>query len=245
MTNNYLSIIVYACRRVILEPAGALAVAGLKKFIEENNISGSTFVAITSGANMDFNRLRVVSERADDSEKSLEITIPETPGAFRAMYSKIWPRNVTELTYRFNTDQGANVFVSFQPLIHVDNDFDAVMEDFRSDDFPCTDLSDNELAKTHIRHLAGGRSNASNERLFRFHFPESPGALQRFLEALDMKWNISLFHYRNYGDDFGRVLVGIQQNHGTKCEGMNAFLEELGYKYIEETNNPAYSKFLR
>lgn len=235
----------YNDARVILEPAGALAVAGLKKFIEENNISGSTFVAITSGANMDFNRLRVVSERADDSEKSLEITIPETPGAFRAMYSKIWPRNVTELTYRFNTDQGANVFVSFQPLKNVDNDFDAVMEDFRSDDFLCTDLSDNELAKTHIRHLAGGRSNASNERLFRFHFPESPGALQRFLEALDMKWNISLFHYRNYGDDFGRVLVGIQQNHGTKCEGMNAFLEKLGYKYIEETNNPAYTKFLR
>ena len=231
--------------RVILEPAGALAVAGLKKFIEENNISERTFVAITSGANMDFNRLRVVSERADDSERSLEITIPETPGAFRAMYSKIWPRNVTELTYRYNTDHEANVFVSFQPLIHVENDFEQVMEDFRSDDFSCTDLSDNELAKTHIRHLAGGRSDASHERLFRFHFPESPGALQRFLEALDMKWNISLFHYRNYGDDFGRVLVGIQQNHGTSCEGMNNFLEELCYKYIEETNNPAYSKFLR
>ena len=231
--------------RVILEPAGALAVAGLKKFVEENNISGSTFVAITSGANMDFNRLRVVSERADDSERSIEITIPETPGAFRQMYSKIWPRNVTELTYRYNTEHEANVFVSFQPLVHVENDFEQVMEDFRSDDFECTDLSDNELAKTHIRHLAGGRSNASHERLFRFHFPESPGALQRFLEALDMKWNISLFHYRNYGDDFGRVLVGIQQNHGSACEGMNNFLEELGYKYIEETNNPAYSKFLR
>ena len=219
--------------------------AGLKKFVEENNISGSTFVAITSGANMDFNRLRVVSERADDSERSLEITIPETPGAFRQMYSKIWPRNVTELTYRYNTEHEANVFVSFQPLVHVENDFEQVMEDFRSDDFECTDLSDNELAKMHIRHLAGGRSNASHERLFCFHFPESPGALQRFLEALDMKWNISLFHYRNYGDDFGRVLVGIQQNHGIACEGMNNFLEELGYKYIEETNNPAYSKFLR
>eukprot|EP00571_Detonula_confervacea_P010099 CAMPEP_0172306456 /NCGR_PEP_ID=MMETSP1058-20130122/7523_1 /TAXON_ID=83371 /ORGANISM="Detonula confervacea, Strain CCMP 353" /LENGTH=515 /DNA_ID=CAMNT_0013018349 /DNA_START=250 /DNA_END=1797 /DNA_ORIENTATION=- len=235
----------YNDARVILEPAGALGVAGLKKHIEENNISGKTFVAITSGANMDFNRLRVVSERADDSERSLEITIPESPGAFRAMYSKIWPRNVTELTYRFNTEQEANIFVSFQPLAHVKNDFDLVMEDFRKDDFQCTDLSDNELAKTHIRHLAGGRSNAPRERLFRFHFPESPGALQRFLESLDMKWNISLFHYRNYGDDFGRVLVGIQQNHGSECEGMNHFLEELGYKYIEETNNPAYSKFLR
>ena len=158
--------------RVILEPAGALAVAGLKKHIDEHSISGSTFVAITSGANMDFNRLRVVSERADDSERSLEITIPETPGAFRAMYGKIWPRNVTELTYRYNTEQEANVFVSFQPLIHVENDFEKVMEDFREDDFECTDLSDNELAKTHIRHLAGGRSNAPYERLFRFHFPE-------------------------------------------------------------------------
>lgn len=121
---------------------------------------------------MDFNRLRVVSERADDSEKTMEITIPESPGAFRAMYSKIWPRNVTELTYRYNTEKEASVFVSFQPLVHVENDFEQVMEDFRKDDFPCTDLCGNELAKTHIRHLAGGRSNAPYERLFRFHFPE-------------------------------------------------------------------------
>lgn len=129
-------------------------------------------MAITSGANMDFNRLRVVSERADESERSIEVTIPETPGAFREMYSKIWPRNVTELTYRYNTEQEANVFVSFQPLTHVENDFEQVMEDFRKDNFSCTDLCNNELAKTHIRHLAGGRSGAKHERLFRFHFPE-------------------------------------------------------------------------
>lgn len=235
----------YNDARVILEPAGALAVAGLKKYVEENNVTGSTFVAITSGANMDFNRLRVVSERADDSERSLMVTIPETPGAFRAMYRKIWPRNVTEFTYRYNTEREATVLVSFQPLPLVENDFARVMEDFDGDGFPCVDLSQNELAKTHIRHLAGGRSTAPHERLFRFHFPESPGALQRFLDALDMKWNISLFHYRNYGDDFGRVLVGIQQNKGLECEGMNNFLNLLGYKYIEETNNQAYSKFLR
>ena len=167
--------VVVACshsnaRRVVLEPAGALAVAGLKKYVEENNVSGSTFVAITSGANMDFNRLRVVSERADDSERTLMVTIPETPGAFRAMYAKIWPRNVTEFTYRFNTEREATVLVSFQPTGN--NDFLGVMEDFRADDFPCEDLSHNELAKTHIRHLAGGRSNAPHERLFRFHFPE-------------------------------------------------------------------------
>lgn len=157
-------------RRVILEPAGALAVAGLKKYVEENNVSGSTFVAITSGANMDFNRLRVVSERADDSERTLMVTIPETPGSFRAMYAKIWPRNVTEFTYRFNTEREATVLVSFQPMGN--SDFLGVMEDFRAEDFPCEDLSHNELAKTHIRHLAGGRSNAPHERLFRFHFPE-------------------------------------------------------------------------
>lgn len=159
-------------RRVILEPAGALAVAGLKKHIEENNSTGLTYVAITSGANMDFNRLRVVSERADDSERSLMVTIPETPGAFRAMYGKIWPRNVTEFTYRYNTEREATVLVSFQPLIQVENDFTKVMEDFESCGFPCVDLSQNELAKTHIRHLAGGRSTAPHERLFRFHFPE-------------------------------------------------------------------------
>jgi threonine dehydratase len=233
------------CSRVILEPAGALAVAGLKKYVEENNITGSTFVAITSGANMDFNRLRVVSERADDSERSLQITIPETPGSFREMYSKIWPRNVTEFSYRYETHQEANIFVSFQPLAHVENDFESVMDELKQSNFECSDISNNELAKTHIRHLAGGRSGCSFERLFRFHFPESPGALQRFLEALNMKWNISLFHYRNYGDDFGRVLVGIQQTQGEHCEGMNRFLQELGYQYIEETNNPAYNKFLR
>lgn len=235
----------YNDARVILEPAGALAIAGLKKHVEEKNISGSTFVAITSGANMDFNRLRIVAERADDSERSLMITIPETPGAFRAMYSKIWPRNVTALTYRYKTEHEANVFVSFQPLVHVERDYEKVMDDFTTAGFPCTDLTHDELAITHVKHLAGGRSNAPYERLFRFHFPESPGALQRFLDSLDMKWNISLFHYRNYGDDFGRVLVGIQQNKGRECEGMNNFLEELGYKYIEETNNPAYLKFLR
>ena len=237
--------LVYNDARVILEPAGALAVAGLKKFTEENNISGRTFVAITSGANMDFNRLRVVSERADDSERTVQITIPETPGSFRHMYSKIWPRNVTEFSYRYESGQEANVFLSFQPLPKVEGDYEQVIEALESENFPCYDLSHNELAKTHIRHLAGGRSGAPHERLFRFHFPESPGALQRFLDSLNMKWNISLFHYRNYGDDFGRCLVGIQQNHGVACEGMNKFLKELGYEYVEETNNSAYTKFLR
>ncbi|KAK1744438.1 threonine ammonia-lyase [Skeletonema marinoi] len=235
----------YNDARVILEPAGALAVAGLKKFTEENNITGRTFVAITSGANMDFNRLRVVSERADDSERTVQITIPETPGSFRLMYSKIWPRNVTEFSYRYECGQEANVFLSFQPLPNVEGDYEQVIQSLESENFPCNDLSHNELAKTHIRHLAGGRSGATHERLFRFHFPESPGALQRFLDSLNMKWNISLFHYRNYGDDFGRCLVGIQQNHGMKCEGMNQFLKDLGYEYVEETNNSAYTKFLR
>jgi threonine dehydratase len=190
----------YNDARVVLEPAGALAVAGLKKYVEENNITGSTFVSITSGANMDFNRLRVVSERADDSERSLEITIPESPGAFRAMYSTIWPRNVTELTYRYNTEHEANVFVSFQPLTHVENDFEQVIEELKAIDFPCTDLSDNELAKTHIRHLAGGRSHAPYESSRKHKFASDSLEVSNSLvtsllfsprEHCSVSWNLS------------------------------------------------------
>ena len=191
----------YNDARVVLEPAGALAVAGMKKYITENEISGQTYVAITSGANLDFDRLRFVSERADGSEKTLVVTIPETPGSFRALYSLIWPRNVTEFSYRHDSDddEGAHVLISFQPAMKIENDFEGIMDNIRENGFACTDVSQSELMKVHIRNMAGGRSSVPNERLFRFEFPESPGALQRFLLSLDIEWNVSLFHYRNHG----------------------------------------------
>ena len=227
-----------------MEPAdGALGVAGMKKYAKQNNITGQTLVAITSGANMDFDRLRFVSERADESEKTLAVTIPETPGAFRNLYSMIWPRNVTEFSYRYESEGNADILISFQPVLNIENDFEGVMSKLQENDFDCIDLTNNELAKVHIRHLAGGRSEVPHERLFRFDFPESPGALQRFLQNMDIDWNVSLFHYRNHGDDFGRVLVGIQVPENCDRRFLES-METLGYNYEEETDNPVYQKFL-
>jgi threonine dehydratase len=234
----------YNDARVVLEPAGALAVAGMRKYIEENEITGQSLVAITSGANMDFDRLRFVSERADGSERTLAVTIPEQPGTFRMLYSLIWPRNVTEFSYRYEGTGEAHIFISFQPVRNIENDFEGVMHNLKESGFSCLDMTHNELAKVHIRHLAGGRSPVEHERLFRFEFPESPGALQRFLLSLDMAWNVSLFHYRNHGDDFGRVLVGIQVPESSDDANLQSFLKKLGYRYIEETDNPIYRTFL-
>lgn len=234
----------YNDARVVLEPAGALAVAGMKKYVEENELTGHTLVAITSGANMDFDRLRFVSERADGSEKTLAVTIPESPGSFRALYSLIWPRNVTEFSYRYDNHGDAHVLISFQPVMNIENDFQGIVSSIRENGFECMDVSHSELAKVHIRNMAGGRSSVPNERLFRFDFPESPGALQRFLLSLDIEWNVSLFHYRNHGDDFGRVLVGIQVPESAD-EQLMRFLETLHYSYVEETDNPVYHLFLR
>jgi threonine dehydratase len=234
----------YNDARVVLEPAGALGVAGMKKYVEENEMTGQTLVAITSGANMDFDRLRFVSERADGSEKTLAVTIPETPGSFRALYSLIWPRNVTEFSYRYDNQGDAHVLISFQPVMNIENDFQAIINSIHESGFGCIDVSHSELAKVHIRNMAGGRSNVPNERLFRFDFPESPGALQRFLLSLDIEWNVSLFHYRNHGDDFGRVLVGIQVPE-TAHDQLLRFLDTLCYNYKEETDNPVYHLFLR
>lgn len=158
--------------RVVLEPAGALAVAGMKKYVNEKNITGQTMVAITSGANMDFDRLRFVSERADESEQTLAVTIPERPGAFRELYSLIWPRNVTEFSYRYETEGAAHIMISFQPVMNIENDFKNVVAKLKENDFLCLDLGNNELAKVHVRHLAGGRAVVPHERIFRFDFPE-------------------------------------------------------------------------
>ena len=233
----------YNDARVVLEPAGALGVAGMKKYVADNEISGQTLVAITSGANMDFDRLRFVSERADGSERTVACTIPEKPGTFRALYSLIWPRNVTEFSYRFESEGEAHILLSFRPVASIENDFEAVMQSLKENGFSCLDLSHNELAKVHVRHLAGGRSSVKNERLFRFHFPESPGALQRFLQSLEFDMNVSLFHYRNHGDDFGRVLVGIQVPEDSNG-ALQSFLDTLGYRCVEETDNPVYHIFL-
>jgi threonine dehydratase len=234
---------IYNDARVILEPAGALGVAGMKKYIEENGIKGQTMVAITSGANMDFTRLRFVSERADESERTLAVSIPETPGSFRKLYSLVWPRNVTAFSYRYESDGNAKILISFQPIVNIENDFGKVMDELHNNDFSCMDVTHDELVTTHVRHFAGGRTSVTKERLFRFEFPEAPGALQRFLNSLDISWNITLFHYRNHGDDFGRVLVGIQV--GKTCKRLEDFLEKVGYKFTEETDNPIYNQFLR
>jgi len=262
--------------RTIMEPAGSLAIAGaIKTFsggdfawcrdpdaMAELTAGGVTpkkaVVAITSGANMDFTRLRFISERADASETLLAVEIPERPGAFRSLYSAIFPRNVTEFSYRYGGTEGsANIIISFQA--RGADDLEAVTVDLAAKGFGVTDMGQNELCKAHVRYLAGGRSpDVGNERLFRFEFPEQPGALSRFLESLDKGFNVSLFHYRNHGDDFGRVLVGIQPDDkkspgppsavkvqpATPVDPFEEFLDNLGYNYIEETDNPARTFFL-
>ena len=329
--------------RCVLEPAGALAIAGVKKWVGLTHLRDQTFVAIASGANMDFDRLRFVSERADSSETMLSVAIPERPGAFRGLIGHIFPRNVTEFSYRLGDAEAASVYLSFQarlpsssslgppadpspPHMHprrypfsctldappspsflgipvssspglpssqahgVDAfekqaDADAAMASMRSDGeerrgaqalsshsqpsspsltlhsqpsspsppasisltgLDVTDLRDNELAKSHLRHLGGGRAHAAHERLIRFEFPERPGALSHFLDSLDTAnagWNVSLFQYRNHGADIGRVLAGLQVPPEQTAE-LHSFLERLGYTYCMEDDNAVTKRFL-
>lgn len=242
--------------RCVLEPAGALAIAGMVKYSKLYCDKGKTFVAISSGANMDFDRLRFVSERADSSESLMSVAIPEKAGSFRKLYKRIYPRNVTEFIYRHNGCSKANVFVSFQALSGQSSqqDKEAVYKDLIGEGYIVTDLSSNEMAKSHARHLAGGRATSDvlndtevKELVFRFEFPEAPGALNKFLDTINQfnqGWSISLFHYRNHGHDFGRVLVGLLVKDSEKV-AFNLFLQKLGYTYYEETNNIAYTQFLR
>lgn len=237
--------------RCVLEPAGALGIAGARKYLLQNGLKGNTVVAITSGANMDFDRLRFVSERADSSETLLAVRIPERPGAFRELYSLIMPRNVTEFSYRWSTAKHADVIISFQtigtsPPKRV-QDGDSVQADLRNAGYDVTDLDTNELGKVHLRYLAGGRPPAGeipHEKLYRFQFPESPGALDRFLNAISGDWNVTLFHYRSHGDDFGRVLVGLEVSPEDEKKSYK-FLQDLGYSYHRETDNPIYRQFFR
>ncbi|KAL1515216.1 hypothetical protein AB1Y20_004277 [Prymnesium parvum] len=232
--------------RCILEPAGALAIAGMKSYCAKTNLRDQTFVAIASGANMDFDRLRFVSERADSSETLVSALIPEKPGSFRALVSLIEPRNVTEVSYRFGSRTRAAVLLGFQAKGL--EDALNVQQAMREKGFEVSDLSNNELAKAHTRFLAGGRSPVENEVLYRFEFPERPGALTNFLDVLNdsshNEWTVTLFHYRNHGADIGRVLVGIQvppDEHSM----LDTFLEKLGYVYHCEGDNENYHHFFR
>ncbi|NRF66592.1 threonine ammonia-lyase, biosynthetic [Aquincola sp. S2] len=237
---------VFQDTRSILEPAGALGVAAIKQYVAQHKLKGQTLVAITCGANMNFDRLRFVAERAEVGEQRealYAVTIPEERGSFRRFCELIGPRAVTEFNYRISDPQQAHVFVGI--AISRRDEADKIARSFERHGFPTVNLTDDELAKEHVRHMVGGRSElAEDERLFRFVFPERPGALMRFLSSMHPEWNISLFHYRNQGADYGRILVGIQVPRSDQ-RAFKDFLDALAYPYVEQTDNPVYRLFLR
>jgi threonine dehydratase len=234
---------VFEDTRRILEPAGALAVAGLKRYAGDHGVVGRTFVAVASGANMNFDGLRFVAERAEEHEALFAVTIPEERGSFRRFCGLVGPRAVTEFNYRISGTDAAHVFVGLATADRRDSA--AIALAFAEAGFPTIDLTSDELAKEHVRHMVGGRSPlAQDERLYRFLFPERPGALLQFLDNMRTDWNISLFHYRNQGSDDGRVLVGLQVPPGDD-EAFATFLDALAYPYADESANPVYQLFLR
>jgi threonine dehydratase len=237
---------VFTDTRSILEPAGAMGVAGLKQYAASHPGKGKTFVAITCGANMNFDRLRFVAERAEFGEQRealFAVTIPEERGSFRRFCELVGPRAVTEFNYRISDASVAHVFVGI--AIPRRGDAARIAKGFERAGFATLDLSDDDMAKEHVRHMVGGRSElARDERLYRFVFPERPGALMRFLAAMHPDWNISLFHYRNQGADYGRILVGIQVP-ASDDPAFAQFLATLAYPCVEETMNPVYRLFLR
>lgn len=236
---------VFQDTRSVLEPAGALALAGAKRYAAQHKWKDKNLVVITCGANMNFDRLRFVAERADVGEARealFAISLPEERGSFRRLCEAIGNRSVTEFNYRISDPKLAHVFVGLQIASVAEQEKLAAL--FTKKGFTTQDLTGNEMAKTHLRYMVGGRSGlAEHEMLFRFEFPERPGALIRFLNSMSPDWNISLFHYRNQGDDYGRVLVGLQVPPSDK-KAFKAFLEGLGYPYWNETDNPAYNLFL-
>ena len=232
--------------RSVVEPAGALGVAGLKQYAATHKCKGQTFVAIACGANMNFDRLRFVAERAEYGEQRealFAVTIPEERGSFRRFCELVGSRSVTEFNYRISDTRQAHVFVGVS--ISKPDEADKIARSFQRHGFATVNLTDDELAKEHVRHMVGGRSDlAEDERIYRFEFPERPGALMRFLSAMSPDWNISLFHYRNQGADYGRILVGIQVPRGDRA-ALKDFLAGLNYPFEDETNNPVYRLFLR
>ena len=233
--------------RAIAEPAGALAVAGMKKYALQHRISGATMAATVSGANTNFDRLRYISERTEIGERReavLSVTIPERPGAFRAFCNAIGKRNVTEFNYRYETAAAARVFVGLT-VTPGDDSLDALQRNLRERGYGVLDLTDNETAKLHLRHMIGGRQpdDIGEELVFRVEFPERPGSLLQFLNALGNEFSITLFHYRNHGAAYGRILVGMQVPQGKRAQLRSALLR-LGYPFWEETDNPAYLEYL-
>jgi threonine dehydratase len=237
---------VFQDTRSILEPAGALGIAGMKAWVAREKVHGKNLVAIACGANMNFDRLRFVSERAEIGEQReavFAVTIPEERGSFKRFCGLVGNRNVTEFSYRMAEGADAHVFVGIQ--VQNANDVAEISKSFKKNSFAHVDLTTDELAKSHLRHLVGGRSgSADNELLYRFEFPERPGALLRFLNAMHPNWNISLFHYRNHGADYGRILVGIQVPPKEKKQ-FKAFLTEVGYPHVDESEHPAFAMFLK
>ncbi len=237
---------IYDDTRSITEPAGALGVAGIKKYVELNPVSGQTLVAIDSGANVNFDRLRHVAERAElgeGREAIIAVTIPERPGSFKAFCEAIGKRQITEFNYRYHTGSEAHIFVGVQT--HPETDpRSALLANLSAKGFPVVDLTDNEFAKLHIRHMVGGHAvRVSDEVVMRFEFPERPGALFNFLDKLGGRWNISMFHYRNHGAADGRVVAGLQVPEHERGQ-VAAALEDIGYRFWDETDNPAYKLFL-
>lgn len=231
--------------RSICEPAGALALAGLKAYIAREKAQGQTLIAVTSGANINFHRLRHVSERSEldeGNEGIFAVSIPEQPGSFLKFINVLGNRNITEFNYRYGDDKTAHIFVGIQS--HGASDLTAISTELTAAGLPNIDLTDNEMAKIHIRYMVGGRTNkVAHERLFSFEFPERPGALAYFLSRMQSSWNITLFHYRNHGSDYGRILIGIDVPPADN-PAFDAFLQDLGYVHNEQTDNAAYRLFL-
>ncbi|GAA5935550.1 threonine ammonia-lyase ILV1 [Sporobolomyces koalae] len=264
---------VFTDTRSVPEPSGALGVAGVKKYISTHQLQNHNkrFVSVVSGANINFSRLRFIAERAElgeGKEAMLRVIIPEKPGAFLALHSIIHPRAVTEFVYRYSSSKRAYIFLSFylsSPSLPTNStpatpmssstasldphqarqaELSSLLDSLHGSGFKALDISDNELAKSHSRYLVGGKSKVENERMFRFEFPERPGALRKFLESLGTGFNISLFHYRNHGGDVGKILCGIQVKP-EESERFEQWLNhEVGYPFVEETKNPAYEDFL-
>lgn len=231
--------------RAIVEPSGALAAAGLKKHIESCGVEGQTLLAVNSGANINFDRLRYISERTEIGEKReavMAVTIPERPGSFGKFCRAMSKRMITEFNYRYTDHDEAHVFVGLS--VSSDQDREDLIGELRKKGYPVTDMTDNEMAKLHIRHMVGGRApEISDEVLYRFEFPERPGALSNFLIKLGGRWNISMFHYRNHGAAYGRILLGLQIP-GDQRKKAAQFLDELDFPFREETENEAYRFFL-